>query len=70
MGYQGGPQPKAGYSGTPGPAGAYQPPGGPIREEVNDISDAAPARPSALPLNKMDTVAGYDHVGFDTGNSI
>ena len=84
MGYQGGPPPQAGYPGAPAQAGAYPPPGGPggapgddvqvqwkgeiPADDVDDNPNAAPAAPSAPPLEKMDTVAGYDHIGFDSGN--
>ena len=78
--YQGGPPPQGGYPGAPPQAGAYPPggrQGGEVQvqwkgeipdQDVDDNPNAAPAAPSAPPLEKMDTVAGYDHTGFVSGN--
>ena len=80
--YQGGPQPQGPYPGAPPPAGAYQggapASGGDIQvqwkgevpeQDVDDNPNAMPAQPTAPPLEKMDTVAGYGNVGFDSGKT-
>lgn len=80
--YQGGPPPAAAYQGgpPPPPGGAY-PPGGPPssagevqvqwkgeipEQDVDDNPNAVAAQPSAPPLEKMDSVAGYGNIGFDS----
>ena len=36
--------------------------------DVDDNPNAVASVPTAPPLEKMDTVAGYGNVGFDSGN--
>ena len=82
--YQGGPPPQGGYPQGPPPGGAY-PPGGPPssagevqvqwkgeipEQDVDDNPNAVAAQPSAPPLEKMDSVAGYGNIGFDSGVKI
>ena len=52
-------------AGLPGPQGQWK--GEIPDDDVIDNPDAAPAAPSAPPIEKMDTVAGYDNVGFGGG---
>ena len=74
--YQGVPPPRAAIPGEPTrslgnqPSGVYQQHGrskgrkGEIAgADVDDISAVL-----APPLENMDTVTGYDHIGFDSGN--
>ncbi|KAK3102359.1 hypothetical protein FSP39_010777 [Pinctada imbricata] len=74
-GYPGGPPPAGGYQGGAPPGGGGQPdpkvpqysgemPGEDVIEDPNAPTSSQTA--SAPPLEKMDTIAGYNNVGIDT----